>query len=68
MNPTAVVLIILGAVVVVGWDGFCLRDLARADRVRYLPKWVWAIVCLISFPWGGILYVIFGRDAFCRDL
>jgi hypothetical protein len=33
-----------------------------ADRVRYLPKWGWAIVCLISIPWGGLVYVILGRD------
>ena len=39
-----------------------LHDLARADRVRYLPKWGWALVCLLSIPWGGIIYVIFGRD------
>jgi hypothetical protein len=36
--------------------------------VRYLPKWLWAFLCLISWPWGGLLYVIFGRSAFGRDL
>jgi hypothetical protein len=68
MNVTLVLVIVLGGVVVAGWDIFCLHDLARADRVRYLPKWVWAFVCLISWPWGGILYVIFGREGFGRDL
>jgi len=49
----------------IAWDTFCLRDLIRAnpERVRYLPKWAWAAVCLISCPWGGLLYVIVGRGA-----
>jgi len=61
---SATVILVLAAVVVlaVAWEVFCLRDLARADRVRYLPKWGWAIVCLISIPWGGLVYVILGRD------
>jgi hypothetical protein len=29
--------------------------------VRYLPKWGWALVCLLSIPWGGIIYLIVGR-------
>lgn len=70
MNPLPVTFIALAVVAVVAWDGFCLRDLARADpaKVRYLPKWAWAVVTLISCPWGGLLYVIFGRDAFGRSL
>ena len=44
------------------WDGFCLYDLARAREVRFLPKWVWAIICLISFPFGGIVYLVLGRE------
>jgi Phospholipase_D-nuclease N-terminal len=49
--------IVIGA----GFVVFCLVDLARARKVRYLPKWAWALVCLISVPLGGILYLIFGR-------
>jgi hypothetical protein len=40
---------------------FCLIDLARADRVRYLPKRGWAIVCLIQIPLGGIMYLALGK-------
>lgn len=29
--------------VAVGFVVFCLIDLARAEKVRYLPKWGWAI-------------------------
>ena len=60
--PARVILVIILAVgLAVAWEVFCLRDLARADRVRYLPKWGWALVCLISIPWGGIIYLIVGR-------
>jgi hypothetical protein len=48
-------------VIAVGFVVFCLVDLARADQVRYLPRWAWAIVCLVSVPLGGIVYLILGR-------
>jgi hypothetical protein len=41
--------------------GYCLFDLSRSD-VRYLPKWVWAIVCIASIPFGGIVYLLIGRQ------
>jgi len=40
--------------------GYCLWDLSRND-VRYLPKWAWAVICLISIPIGGIIYLTVGR-------
>jgi hypothetical protein len=52
---------ILVVVVAVGFEVFCLFDLARAEEVRYLPKWGWAIVSLISIPLGGIIYLSVGR-------
>jgi hypothetical protein len=70
MNPALITVIALGAVLAVAWDGFCLRDLIRADpaTVRYLGKRTWAIICLLSCPWGGLLYVIAGRGGFGRVL
>jgi hypothetical protein len=35
--------------------------LARADRVRFLPKWAWAVACLIQIPLGGVAYLLLGR-------
>jgi hypothetical protein len=56
---------ILAAILLVGliagWEFFCLTDLARAERVRFLPRWAWAVACLIQIPLGGILYLVFGR-------
>jgi hypothetical protein len=39
---------------------YCWVDIARG-RVRYLPKWAWAIICVISVPLGGIVYLLIGR-------
>jgi hypothetical protein len=53
------------AVLAVGFAVFCLIDLARAEKVRYMPKWVWAILCAgvgLTIPWGGILYLVVGKD------
>jgi hypothetical protein len=68
VNPALVTVIVLGGVLVVAWDGFCLRDLIRTDQaaVRYLNKGTWAIICLLSCPWGGLLYVFAGRGGFGR--
>jgi hypothetical protein len=48
-------------VLAVAFVGYCLYDLSRS-QVRYLPKWAWALVCLVSIPVGGILYLTIGRD------
>ncbi len=53
--------LILAIILVVGWEIFCLTDLARAERVRFLPRWAWAVACIIQIPLGGILYLIIGR-------
>ena len=44
----------------VAFVGYCLFDLSRAD-VQYLPKWAWALICLVSVPVGGIVYLLIGR-------
>ncbi len=48
-------------VVGVGFVVYCLTDLARARNVRYLPKWAWALICVVSVPLGGIIYLSIGR-------
>ncbi len=58
MTAVALVpVIVIGA----GFVVFCLVDLARAQRVRYLPKWAWALICIVSVPLGGIVYLLAGR-------
>jgi Phospholipase_D-nuclease N-terminal len=50
-------------IVLAAFATYCLVDLVRAEEgaIRYLPRWVWAIICLISIPLGGIVYLIVGR-------
>src|ERR1022692_290252 len=50
-------------VLVVPFAIFCLVDLVRSSKVRYLPKWAWAVIICVSFPWGGLAYLIFGRPS-----
>jgi len=51
----------LGLGLAIGFDAFCLVDIARAAQVRYLPKWAWALICLIQSPLGGIMYLSIGH-------
>lgn len=46
---------------VVAFVGYCLYDLQRSE-VRYLPRWAWGVLCVISVPVGGILYLTVGRE------
>ena len=59
-----VLILIPVLVLVAGFVVFCEVDLARAEEVRYLPKWVWAILCMgigLTIPFGGIAYLVFGK-------
>jgi hypothetical protein len=40
---------------------YALVDLARAPAVRYLPKWAWALICVLSMPFGPLAYLTLGR-------
>jgi hypothetical protein len=58
----------LGLGLAIGFDAFCLVDLARAAQVRYLPKWAWALICLIQTPLGGIMYLSIGHTGRPRPM
>jgi hypothetical protein len=34
---------------------------AESSRVRALPKWAWVLLCILTTPIGGILYLFIGR-------
>jgi Phospholipase_D-nuclease N-terminal len=42
--------------------GYCLYDLARQPRTRYLSKPAWALITVLSIPIGGIVYLLLGRS------
>jgi len=60
VTPTILV-VALVAVAAISFDVFCLIDVKRG-RVRYLSKRGWALVICVSNPWGGLAYLIFGKD------
>jgi hypothetical protein len=62
LNKALVLISVL--VLAAGFVVFCEVDLARAEEVRYLPKCVWAILCMgigLTIPFGGIAYLVFGK-------
>ena len=59
---TAVIPILVFAL---GFVIYCLVDLARSE-VRHLPKWAWGIICVISVPLGGVVYLLMGREPGAR--
>jgi hypothetical protein len=52
------VAILLGVVLVAAFDVVCLVHLAAADRARFLPKSVWAVLIVCTSPLGGAAYLL----------
>jgi hypothetical protein len=65
MHNLTVVLITVVAImsVVVWFDTRCLADLARTnDRdLRYFNRSTWALVIVLSFPIGPMMYLLYGK-------
>ena len=40
---------------------FCLYRLTK-DRVKYLPKWAWALIIVFVNLFGPIIYLFIGRE------
>ncbi|MGH4122400.1 MAG: PLD nuclease N-terminal domain-containing protein [Clostridium sp.] len=40
---------------------FCLYRLSK-DRVKFLPKWAWALIILFIQIIGGIAFLLMGRE------
>lgn len=59
MNAALIPLLVL--TLAVGFDAFCLVDLAGANAVRTLPKLGWGIVICVFTPFGGLAYLSIGR-------
>jgi membrane protein implicated in regulation of membrane protease activity len=54
--------ILLGVLLLVAFDVFCLVHLAAADRARFLPKWAWAVFIVCVSPIGGAAYLVCQRQ------
>jgi hypothetical protein len=53
--------ILLGVLLVVVFDVFCLLHLGKADTAHFLPKFVWAILIVCISPIGGLIYLLTQR-------
>jgi len=54
---TALSPLVLIVLVFVVW---CLIDMQQRET-RYLPRWAWMAITILSIPTGGIVYVLIGR-------
>ncbi len=50
--------ILLGVLLVITFDAFCLVHLAAADRVRLPAKLAWAVAIVCISPLGGVAYLL----------
>jgi len=54
--------VLLGVLLLLAFDLFCLVHLAAADRVRFLPKLAWAVAIVCISPFGGLVYFLSQRQ------
>lgn len=56
--PLLIPLILLQLILMI----VALVDLIRRQKVRWLPKWAWALIVILGELIGPIVYLIFGRE------
>ena len=52
---------LLGVLLVVVFDIFCLLRLGTTDTAHFLPKFVWAVLIACTSPIGGLVYLLAQR-------
>jgi Phospholipase_D-nuclease N-terminal len=57
----ALIAILLGVLLLVVFDVFCLLRLATADTAHVLPKFAWAVLIVCTSPIGGLVYLLAQR-------
>jgi len=53
--------ILLGVLLVVVFDIFCLLRLGTADTSHFLPRFAWAVLIVGTSPIGGLVYLLAQR-------
>jgi len=56
--PLIIPLVLLQLILMV----VALLDLSKREKVRWLPKWLWAIIIIIGELIGPIVYLLAGRE------
>jgi len=45
-----------------GPEDMALADLFRRNKVRWLPKFGWALIIILVNLFGSLAYLLFGRE------
>jgi hypothetical protein len=53
--------ILLGLLLVVAFDAFCLLRLGTAETGQVMPRFAWAVLIVGASPVGGIVYLLAQR-------
>jgi hypothetical protein len=53
--------ILLGVLLVVVFDAFCLLRLGTSDTAHFVPRFVWAVLIVGASPIGGLVYLLAQR-------
>lgn len=62
MSTTEVIKLVVPLLILqIGLIIFCLFRLKK-DKVKYLPKWAWALIIIFGELLGSIVFLIIGRD------
>src|ERR1700678_372068 len=61
LASVALIAILLGVLLVVVFDIFCLLRLGTADTVHFVPRFVWAVLIVSTSPIGGVVYLLTQR-------
>jgi hypothetical protein len=48
-------------VIQLGLMVFCLLDISKREKFKYLPKWGWVLVVVLGELVGPVVYLLIGR-------
>ena len=49
------------ALLAIAYVAWVVYDILHSE-VRYMPRWGWVLVAVLSIPIGGIVYLLIGRE------
>jgi hypothetical protein len=55
-------LLLVVAILAIGFDYLILRDIAENPHTDVFTPEVWGLICVLCTPIGGMLYLIYGRS------
>jgi hypothetical protein len=61
LASVVLIAVMLGVLLVVVFDVFCLLRLGTADTAHLVPRFVWAVLIVGTSPIGGLVYLLAQR-------